>query len=80
MVPCDDQDELDRVWDALTDGGQPQPCGWVSDRYGVTWQVVPSRLKELLDPSDAASANRVWQSLMQMSKIDIKTLEDAARG
>jgi predicted 3-demethylubiquinone-9 3-methyltransferase (glyoxalase superfamily) len=80
MVPCDNQDELDRIWDALSEGGKPMPCGWVSDRYGVSWQVVPSRLKELLDSSDAASAQRVWQSLMQMGKIDIKTLEDAARG
>ena len=77
-VHCRDQDEVDRYWSALTEGGQSQQCGWVSDRYGVTWQIVPDRLPELLGDPDPGRANRAMQAMLRMDKIEIKTLEDAA--
>lgn len=81
MVPCDDQAEIDRVWAALADGGVEQQCGWVVDRYGITWQIVPARLQELLSGGgDPAAGQRVWGAMMQMAKIDIATLEAASKG
>ena len=77
-VHCRDQEEVDRYWSALTEGGQSQQCGWVSDRYGVTWQIVPDRLPELLGDPDPGRANRAMQAMLRMDKIEIKTLEDAA--
>lgn len=72
MVHCDTQDELDSIWDALTaDGGVESQCGWCRDRFGVSWQVVPRNIQELL----AAGA---WPALMPMSRIDIQALRDAA--
>ncbi len=78
FVHCRDQDEVDRYWSRLTDGGQTQQCGWVTDRFGVTWQIVPDRLGELLVDPDPGRANRAMQAMLQMDKIEIKTLEDAA--
>jgi predicted 3-demethylubiquinone-9 3-methyltransferase (glyoxalase superfamily) len=78
MIRCRDQDEIDRLWSALSDGGKELPCGWVTDRFGVTWQVVPDQLAELLESGDDAASKRVWDSLMSMVKIDLKTLQDAA--
>jgi predicted 3-demethylubiquinone-9 3-methyltransferase (glyoxalase superfamily) len=77
-VHCKDQDEVDRYWDALLDGGRSQSCGWVTDRFGVTWQIVPDRLGELLADPDTDRANRVMQAMLKMDKIEIKALEDAA--
>jgi predicted 3-demethylubiquinone-9 3-methyltransferase (glyoxalase superfamily) len=77
-VHCQDQDEVDRYWDALLDGGRSQSCGWVTDRFGVTWQIVPDRLGELLADPDAGRANRAMQAMLKMDKIEIKALEDAA--
>jgi predicted 3-demethylubiquinone-9 3-methyltransferase (glyoxalase superfamily) len=74
---CADQDELDRVWDALLDGGQPQACGWLKDRFGVAWQVVPEALPRLMKAGDPAQRGRVIAALMQMVKIDAATLEAA---
>jgi len=78
FVHCRDQDEVDRYWSALTDGGGSQQCGWVTDRYGVTWQIVPDRLLELMADPDPGRANRAMQAMLQMDKIEIKALEDAA--
>jgi len=78
FVHCRDQDEVDRYWDALMDGGRSQSCGWVTDRFGVTWQIVPDRLGELLADPDRERANRVMQAMLAMDKIEIKGLEDAA--
>ena len=75
---CKDQDEVDRYWDALVEGGQSQSCGWVTDRFGVTWQIVPDRLGELLGDPDPERANRAMQAMLAMDKIEIKALEDAA--
>jgi predicted 3-demethylubiquinone-9 3-methyltransferase (glyoxalase superfamily) len=78
QIPCADQEEVDRYWETLTDGGEEQPCGWLKDRYGVSWQVVPDRLAELLSSSDPQVAERVSQSLFTMKKIVIADLEAAA--
>jgi predicted 3-demethylubiquinone-9 3-methyltransferase (glyoxalase superfamily) len=81
MVPCDDQAEIDRLWAALSDGGTEQQCGWVVDRFGITWQIVPSRLQELLSGGgDPVAAQRVWEAMMPMVKLDIGALEAAAKG
>jgi predicted 3-demethylubiquinone-9 3-methyltransferase (glyoxalase superfamily) len=78
FVHCKDQDEVDRYWDGLMDGGASQSCGWVTDKFGVTWQIVPDRLGELLADPDPQRANRAMQAMLQMDKIEIKGLEDAA--
>jgi predicted 3-demethylubiquinone-9 3-methyltransferase (glyoxalase superfamily) len=79
MVPCDDQAELDRYWTALTeDGGEESMCGWLKDRFGLSWQIVPAQLEELLSTGDPAKAERVTQALFQMKKIVIADLEAAA--
>ena len=78
MIDCKDQAEVDYYWDKLTaNGGEPSQCGWLKDRFGLSWQVVPSTLGELMTNPDPAKANRVTQALMQMGKIDIATLEAA---
>lgn len=78
QIPCADQEEVDRYWETLTDGGEEQPCGWLKDRFGLSWQVVPDRLTELLSSSDPQLAGRVTQSLFSMKKIVIADLEAAA--
>jgi predicted 3-demethylubiquinone-9 3-methyltransferase (glyoxalase superfamily) len=78
-IDCADQAEVDRYWDALTaDGGEPGPCGWLKDRFGLSWQVVPTRLVELLGDPDADRAQRVMRAMMSMRKIVIADLEAAA--
>ncbi len=79
-VDCVDQAEVDRLWDGLTDGGAPVECGWVTDRYGVSWQVVPAVLSKYIADPDPAKAARVMQALMQMVKLDIAGLEAAYHG
>jgi predicted 3-demethylubiquinone-9 3-methyltransferase (glyoxalase superfamily) len=80
-VDCKDQAEVDRLWAALTaDGGNTVQCGWLEDKYGLSWQIVPSRLPELLSDPDTAKAKRVMESMMQMVKIDVAELEAAAAG
>lgn len=76
----DTQAEVDRLWDALLDGGTPQRCGWLVDRYGVSWQIIPRVLLDLMQTRDAAQAQRVTQAMMQMVKLDGPALEAAARG
>ncbi len=78
FVRCEDQEEVDRLWTQLSDGGEEQPCGWLNDRFGVAWQIIPNRLGELLGDPDPGRAQRAMQAMLQMSKIDIKVLEDAA--
>lgn len=74
---CADQAELDRVWDALLDGGTAQACGWLKDRYGVAWQLVPEALPRLMKAGDEAQRGRVMAAMMQMKKIDAAALEAA---
>jgi predicted 3-demethylubiquinone-9 3-methyltransferase (glyoxalase superfamily) len=78
FVECETQEEVDRLWDALSEGGQEQPCGWVTDKFGVSWQVVPRILGELLDDKDPTKANRVMSAMLKMGKIEIEGLERAA--
>jgi predicted 3-demethylubiquinone-9 3-methyltransferase (glyoxalase superfamily) len=80
VVLCDDQAELDRYWNALLgDGGKPQACGWLIDRFGLRWQVVPAMLDDLIDDTDSARARRVGDALLKMVKLDIAALERASR-
>jgi predicted 3-demethylubiquinone-9 3-methyltransferase (glyoxalase superfamily) len=80
-ISCADQAEVDRLWAALTaDGGKPVQCGWLKDKYGLSWQIVPKRLVELMSDPDAAKSKRVMQAMMQMVKLDIAQLEAAASG
>lgn len=80
MVECDTQAEVDRLWDALTDGGKGIACGWLTDRWGTTWQITPSRLLYLINDPDRAKGKRVMEAMMKMVKFDIAELEAAARG
>lgn len=80
-VLTEDQTETDRLWSALTaDGGEESRCGWLKDKYGVSWQIVPKRLMELSNAPDRAAATRAQQAMMTMSKIDIAALETAFAG
>jgi predicted 3-demethylubiquinone-9 3-methyltransferase (glyoxalase superfamily) len=79
VVNCKTQKEVDEMWAKLTaGGGQPGPCGWLKDKYGLSWQVVPTALKELLESKDPGKSERVMAAMLKMSKLDIDTLERAA--
>jgi predicted 3-demethylubiquinone-9 3-methyltransferase (glyoxalase superfamily) len=80
MVECADQAEVDRLWEALSDGGKVEQCGWLRDRWGLSWQIVPKRLGELMSDPDSAKVRRVTEAMLQMVKLDIAGLEAAARG
>ena len=80
QADCEDQDEVDRLWDTLSDGGEEGPCGWLKDRYGVSWQIVPSVLYELIADPDPERAQRAIAAMLQMRKIVIDELERAADG
>ena len=80
VVNCETQAEVDHFWATLTEGGKPNQCGWLADRYGVAWQVVPTALPRLLQHKDPATSARVMQAMLKMTKIDIDTLEAAAAG
>jgi len=77
MVNCADQTEVDRLWDALSAGGTIEQCGWLRDRYGVCWQIVPTVLGEMMKDPDRGRARRVMEALLQMKKMDIARLEQA---
>ena len=81
LVHCVDQDEVDRLWEGLIAGGGAESrCGWLVDRFGVSWQIVPITLGEMLSSGDAAAAERVTAAFLEMNKLDIATLERAFRG
>lgn len=80
-IDCETQQEVDHFWTRLTEGGgEPGPCGWLKDKFGVSWQVVPEQLPRLLQDPDRAKAGRVMDAMMKMGKIEIDKLEEAARG
>lgn len=80
VVMCDDQEELDRYWSALLEGGgQEQACGWLIDRYGLRWQIVPAKLDEMMNAKDPVRSKRVTDALLGMVKLDIAALESAYR-
>ena len=78
FVDCETQDEVDELWEKLTaDGGQPGPCGWLTDRFGVSWQIIPRALGELLGDEDPEKAGRVMSAMLEMSKIEVEGLRRA---
>jgi len=80
MVSCQSQEEVDEFWSKLSDGGEEGPCGWLKDRFGVSWQIIPTALDELLHDPDPEKAQRAMQAMLQMKKIQIDELERAAAG
>jgi predicted 3-demethylubiquinone-9 3-methyltransferase (glyoxalase superfamily) len=77
QIFCESQEEVDRYWEALGEGGEPGPCGWLKDRFGLSWQIVPTRLTELLSDPDRERAQRVAACMMKMGKLEIAELEAA---
>jgi predicted 3-demethylubiquinone-9 3-methyltransferase (glyoxalase superfamily) len=80
VVECDTQAEIDRLWDALGEGGRFEQCGWLKDRWGLSWQIAPKRLGELIRDPDRAKARRVAEAMLTMVKLDLAGLEAAAKG
>ncbi len=78
VVNCDNQEEVDYYWSELTNGGKEIECGWLKDKFGLAWQIVPKRFFELIDTSDDAQRDRVMKAMMTMKKFNIQPLEDAA--
>ena len=79
VIDCESQEEVDHYWNKLSEGGQEQPCGWLKDKYGLSWQVVPRILMEMLNDPDPAKAQRVTEAMLKMGKIVIAELENAYR-
>lgn len=77
MVNCENQQQIDTYWEKLSEGGQTGPCGWLKDRFGVSWQVAPIQLDAMLRDADPAKAKRVFEAMCRMSKIDLGALEEA---
>jgi predicted 3-demethylubiquinone-9 3-methyltransferase (glyoxalase superfamily) len=80
VVKCEDQEEIDYFWNKLLEGGQAQQCGWLKDKFGLSWQIVPAQLSEFLKGGDAERTGRVMQAIMQMVKLDIAKLKEAYNG
>ena len=80
VVNCETQEEVDQLWEKLSAGGTKQQCGWLQDKFGVSWQIVPTTLSKLMSDPDREKTNRVMQALMQMDKIDIARLQQAHQG
>jgi predicted 3-demethylubiquinone-9 3-methyltransferase (glyoxalase superfamily) len=80
FVHCGSQAEVDEYWDKLLDGGEADMCGWLRDKFGLSWQIIPDRLMELLNDPDPARAQRAMNAMLQMVKIDVNALEEAAKG
>ena len=78
-VSCEDQQEVDKYWDALVEGGEPSQCGWLKDRFGLSWQIVPQAMHRIIS-GDPAGAQRAMQAMMGMRKLDVAALEKAAAG
>ena len=77
LVNCESQDEVDYFWEQLSEGGELGPCGWLKDKFGVSWQIVPTALEEMLQDEDADRANRVMEAMLKMGKLDVAELERA---
>lgn len=77
LVNCESQEEIDRLWEKLSEGGEKQQCGWLKDRFGVSWQIIPPVLGEMLQDKDPEKSKRVMEAMMKMTKIDIKILKQA---
>jgi predicted 3-demethylubiquinone-9 3-methyltransferase (glyoxalase superfamily) len=79
-VKCDTQEEIDYFWEKLSQGGETSECGWLKDKFGLSWQIVPSSIEELISEENPQRKNRVLKAVWQMQKLDIKVLEKAYRG
>ncbi len=79
-VGCETQEEVDTLWDKLSEGGEPGPCGWLKDKYGLSWQIVPTALGEMLGDQDRLKAQRVMEAMLQMGKLDVAQLQKAYDG
>ena len=77
LVNCESQEEIDEYWEKLSDGGEEGPCGWLKDRYGLSWQICPTGMDQMLNGEDREGANRAMKAMLQMKKIDIAELERA---
>ena len=77
LVNCENQEEVDELWDKLSEGGEQGPCGWLKDKYGLSWQVFPTALGQMLNDEDPKKAERVMAAMLQMKKIDIQALKQA---
>jgi predicted 3-demethylubiquinone-9 3-methyltransferase (glyoxalase superfamily) len=77
FVNCQSQEEVDKLWEKLSEGGEKQRCGWLKDKYGVSWQIIPTVLGQLLQDKDREKSQRVMNAMLQMDKLDIKTLKQA---
>ena len=77
FVNCETQEQVDDLWERLSQGGEIQQCGWLKDRYGLSWQIIPSALGELMQDEDPEKSKRVMEAMLKMTKIDIKTLRQA---
>jgi predicted 3-demethylubiquinone-9 3-methyltransferase (glyoxalase superfamily) len=80
FVNCEDQDQVDALWERLSEGGEQGQCGWLKDRYGLSWQIIPAALGELLADADPERSRRVMQAMLQMGRIDIQALRTASAG
>jgi predicted 3-demethylubiquinone-9 3-methyltransferase (glyoxalase superfamily) len=80
FVPCDTQAEIDDLWERLSDGGSKDQCGWLTDKFGVTWQIVPAVLGDLLGDPDPEKAQRTMEAMLKMTKLDIRELQEAHAG
>ncbi len=80
IVDCETQAEIDRLWERLGEGGKPGQCGWITDKFGVTWQIVPGLVAKVIQSGDAQAIARVMKAVMPMTKLDIATLERAFAG
>ncbi len=77
LVNCETQEEVDELWEKLSEGGEKGPCGWLKDKYGVSWQIIPTALGQMLGDKDSQKSQRVMQAMLQMTKIDMATLRRA---
>jgi predicted 3-demethylubiquinone-9 3-methyltransferase (glyoxalase superfamily) len=80
LVNCETQEEVDRFWEKLSDGGEKSQCGWLKDKYGLSWQIVPTVLGEMMQDKDPEKTKRVMEAMLQMDKLDIKSLKQAYEG
>jgi predicted 3-demethylubiquinone-9 3-methyltransferase (glyoxalase superfamily) len=80
QITCEDQDEVDYYWERLTEGGEESQCGWLKDKYGLSWQVVPTGMEEVFSDPDPERAKRAMEAMLKMRKLDIETLRSAADG
>src|SRR5580704_12840053 len=79
LVNCETQEEVDELWEKLSEGGEESRCGWLKDKYGLSWQIIPSVLGKMLQDKNSGNSRKVFEAMLQMGKIDIKTLQQAYR-